>query len=936
MSATSILLALTIAAAPVLAVSTPSAPLPAPGAVAGDLSPSTASAGSGLLRVEIATDVPLGKRTQREVDELIALPLGEPMTSVAVRRTLRNLAAIGLFSAVELWSREEEGGVVAIVSLESRLVVESVQMTGDLGLRRGRLGSEILQAAGQPLNEGRILQDVYRLQDRLEQRGFLEATVRVQVETDEYERRATVKYVVASGPRFRVGAVAFDGALGPWTPEELLKPLRLRPGQKFEGGILREEADRLSRWLVNKDHRTARVDVLDHEVDPELRLVNLRYGVEAGPRFEIQVVGADRAVLERKNLLPFLSEDGFDDGLVSLALERIRSYYQSLGHYRVSVEKEEAELGEGRYHRLVITVVPGSVYRLKEVRLDGNEALSSERLRSLMTTSDARPLKINSGRLVDEVLTRDLENLRSFYALDGWLDAEVGPADVQVGEDGESLYLAVPIHEGERRRVVELSFEGFEKLDVEELRDSLALEEGGPFHPQKLDDSLDVVRTLLEESGFLQAQVSATETWNSQGTLVNIEFRAWEGPQTFLDQVLVLGGGRTHPELIRRVTELQPGQPFSRRGLVDAQRKLSRLGIFSEVHVDPGPLEDGGNLRDALVRVTEGKNQRLIYGLGYDSDEGAAVILGAAHSNLWNRGATFQLDLRLTESTERFRLLLTQPYLGERWHIAITGAVYREDVKRPGFLVEETGAQLVLSRRIGAFTLQHLLNYRLVESTPTGGNIDPEDLDRQYLPIEIASLLPSMVWDRRDDPLNPHKGWLTTVFVQYSFPVLSAEEHFLKSFVQQAYFADLGRAGVLAGSVRLGGIEPLSDREIPLSERFFAGGRTSHRAFPRDLLGIQGETRVGRNAVGGNGLLLVNLDYRFPFTRTIGGTLFVDLGNVWAEWRDITLDQVRYGAGAEVRYLSPVGPIRLTAGWKLDREPEESAYEVFLSFGHAF
>jgi translocation and assembly module TamA len=268
--------------------------------------------------------------------------------------------------------------------------------------------------------------------------------------------------------------------------------------------------------------------------------------------------------------------------------------------------------------------------------------------------------------------------------------------------------------------------------------------------------------------------------------------------------------------------------------------------------------------------------------------------------------------------------------------MALTGAVYREDVKRPGFLVEETGAQIVLSRRVGALTLQHAVNYRLVETTPREDSGDPEDLDRQYLPIEIASLLPTVVWDRRDDPLNPSEGWLTTGLVQYAFPTLNAEEHFLKSFVQQAYFANLGRAGVLAGSVRIGGIEPLSDREIPLSERFFAGGRTSHRAFPRDLLGVQGETLEGRNALGGNGLLLLNLDYRFPFTRVVGGTLFVDAGNVWSDWRDISLSQIRYGAGVELRYLSPVGPLRLSGGWKLDREPNESAYEIFLSFGHAF
>jgi outer membrane protein insertion porin family len=164
---------------------------------------------------------------------------------------------------------------------------------------------------------------------------------------------------------------------------------------------------------------------------------------------------------------------------------------------------------------------------------------------------------------------------------------------------------------------------------------------------------------------------------------------------------------------------------------------------------------------------------------------------------------------------------------------------------------------------------------------------------------------------------------------------------------------------VLAGSLRLGAIEPrnsvavadpiceangldLVSCGVNISERFFAGGRTTHRAYRRDRLGILGSTLLAVEgdetpvSIGGTGLALGNLDYRFPLAAGVGGTLFVDGGNLWADWRDVSLSDFEWGAGVGLRYSSPIGPIRLEIGWKLDRLPGEDAYVVLFSFGNPF
>jgi outer membrane protein assembly factor BamA len=88
--------------------------------------------------------------------------------------------------------------------------------------------------------------------------------------------------------------------------------------------------------------------------------------------------------------------------------------------------------------------------------------------------------------------------------------------------------------------------------------------------------------------------------------------------------------------------------------------------------------------------------------------------------------------------------------------------------------------------------------------------------------------------------------------------------------------------------------------------------------------------------IGGAGLLLANLELRFPVTGSVGGSVFIDGGNVWPSRHDISVKGMRWGAGLGVRIETPAGPFRIEYGWKLDRLAGESGGELFFSFGNPF
>ena len=122
----------------------------------------------------------------------------------------------------------------------------------------------------------------------------------------------------------------------------------------------------------------------------------------------------------------------------------------------------------------------------------------------------------------------------------------------------------------------------------------------------------------------------------------------------------------------------------------------------------------------------------------------------------------------------------------------------------------------------------------------------------------------------------------------------------------------------------------LPNLDTPIVERFFAGGRTTHRAFPLDDLGIEGQTLKDGSGIGGNALLIANVEWRVPLSGGLGLVLFADWGNVWAGPSYVKVAEGRWGAGLGLHYLTPVGPFRLEYGFLLDREartktPEPSA-----------
>jgi outer membrane protein assembly factor BamA len=444
-----------------------------------------------VTAVEIRSDTDISDRLA-EIQGLLAVEPGQPFTREAAARTLRNVQASGVASEIELYTRPDEAGtgVVVMVVLRPVVRVSEVRLEGELGVRAGEIRRELPQKPAEPLNEEKVVQGVFQLQDFYRGHGYLHAEVRVHVATNEQTQRSVVVYRIQSGPRSKIEDVRFQGTTDPFKPAELIAQLDLKPGEPYARRAARDDAERLQTWLVQKGYRIARVDTPTEQLDEAKNAVILTYPVEVGPLVTLQVIGAEERQLRKRDLLPLLGDQGYDEALILQATARLKDYYQHEGFYKVQIEWGQQRT-DGNLN-LTLRITPGPQVTVRSVTFTGNHTFSDDRLAPLMATSARSLLNLGSGRLVDSQLKADLENVRSFYSLQGFAQAEVGPA--QIEESGDDLRLVIPVLEGKRQQLVNLQFQGIEALDVGALRRNLPLKEGGPFHPYLLDRTLDAIR----------------------------------------------------------------------------------------------------------------------------------------------------------------------------------------------------------------------------------------------------------------------------------------------------------------------------------------------------------------------------------------------------------------------------------------------------------
>jgi outer membrane protein assembly complex protein YaeT len=624
-----------------------------------------------------------------------------------------------------------------------------------------------------------------------------------------------------------------------------------------------------------------------------------------------------------------------DDGAYALEL-----LCRSRGHPFARVEWTLTRAADG-VDDVVYLVEEGPRTLLEEVRFEGNASLADATLRPLFFGGE-RLLGLSPTPYVESRVAAAVASASALYLGAGFLTAQVGPARVSFGADRTEARVVVPVREGLRHRVVRIGIEGDTALPVEELQLAVSDFLGQPYFPQVAYAARQRLIDRLGAAGHAQPRVIVSERRGPDGGDVELDFDVQAGPRALVEAVRVEGLSRTDEDFVRKRVALKPGDPWSAAAERESETALLRSGLFKRVRLALEPPAAGvdphadapAESRTLLVELEEGTQSEVFLEPGYGSYEGPRVVAGYRERNLYGQGLTLHAEGGLSAKARRLLVGLTDPWLMPAADISGDVSVFAGRREEPSFVRHEVGTALTLEQE---FDPRHSVFYvySLKRTSASDVEIVDDPAAEEADTVDISSIAVTPVHDSRDDPFAPTRGGAARATLELGSDALGGELDFVRGRIETSWFWPIGSRSVLAASFRTGAIVPRADTDdIPLQERFFNGGQDSVRSFREDELGPKDENG---NPLGGEAFTVASVEWRRRLQGALEGALFVDAGNVesdYAKWAG--LHDVSYGLGTGLRYLLPVGPVRLDVAWNPWPEENEDQWVAHLSVGMPF
>jgi outer membrane protein assembly complex protein YaeT len=740
----------------------------------------------------------------------------------------------------------------------------------------------------------------------------------------QHELRFGLAEKPAKPPEKKAGQVVknivFEGNLG-LDESAVRRRLKLSPGKRFNFTKYHDDLDRLHRLYEKHDYLSHSINAKREAKDGGLTLV---YRIESGPRILFSYEGAKIPAALKKRIRALWVEGKLRSLAGDDIREEIRRHFCRKGYYQAEVTQRESRGAGGEQ---VVTFQVRRGVHFKDMEVGFKDA------RSFPAGSLTAFLKKN--RLLTEVFI-DPEfvatSLEGFYKQRGFLLAQVRPPEVEFDQRSGMARVSFPVDEGPRFKVGRIEFRGNLALTEGVLLEAARLRSGEVFSPPVLEAALGRVQEIYARRGFNEAEVREESRLDPERASIDLDFEITENRQDIVEDIEISGNVLTREQVIRRELTFKKKDVLDHFALNKSRKNLYDLGIFGRVQftLKPEAGSSGARRQQAVrVEVTELKPFALRYGFQYDTETKFGIAAELINRNLFGTsqlaGASFNLN-RYEKGAQAF--FRSQYFLGKKVNSEIFTFLNRKIL--PAYTVDKTGLTLqqqVKLRQHWMLSYNYTFERRRVFAGATS------ELDVSDEPVNVGRMNFTVSANTRDDIMNPSRGMFFSQSLDYAAPVFGSEVQFLRYFGQYFFIKKVTGPVSYALGIRLG-LGKGFGGDLPLSDRFFAGGGTSIRGFAYNEVGPK--SPESQLPVGGDALLILNQELRSSIYKWLGGVLFLDIGNVYAKLGDFNPFETRETAGVGLRLATPVVLLRFDWGFKLDRRPGESRSEVHFSIGQAF
>ncbi|MCF7799386.1 outer membrane protein assembly factor BamA [Candidatus Babeliales bacterium] len=720
--------------------------------------------------------------------------------------------------------------------------------------------------------------------------------------------------------------------------------------------------------------------ILEKEITSDNK-INLFITVEEKKLLENLEFTGNKAIRTKKikedlklEKLPTIDEEGLQkicNGIKKIYSEE--NYHNTKITTEVIPNKENPEKAKALF-----TIQDGPKSKIKRVFFKGNDHIESRKLSEIISSRENWILSFldSAGQYNPDDLEMDKHRIEYFYKDHGYIMATVADAEVEFSKDQTDILITFHIKEGDLFTIKKINISSDEEFKEQELLKNITLEEDKPYSQSKLIETINNLKSLYGQKGYIYADIYPQIKPDEQTNQVEIDFYAEKGKKLRVNRINVTGNIVTRDNVIRRQIDLKEGEIITSKKLNESKSNVEYLSFFERDGVNWKIHRLTDDTADLEMNVKESKTGSLQVGINYGSDPQNPRPSLKGNINLekknlfgygWDTGFMIQAN---RHSLQKLQAHFFDPSIFDS---TVSGNInfYRrwaeyEQWSNVNATPKEisTGGNIAFGFQLPAIDkkLQLLLEFgvedisfkRKIYATTQQQILQPI-IDRTFQEGTLSYLGLDLVKDTRNHQIYPNKGYKLMFNTKTAFPFINQQYSFFKTELDASWYNALigedslvlvlhGKTGAVTS---LGGTIKKNDQKkiIPYKELFHMGGQNTVRGF---VWGSIGPAWITGDPLGAKYAVQFNAELVFPLIPdySMKGHFFYDAGAGWdtpkytgSEKQYLKRDKfdLRHSVGFGLNLTKPM-PAKIDWGYKLDRKKSagESPSEFHLSMNYAW
>jgi outer membrane protein assembly complex protein YaeT len=879
---------------------------------------------------------------QQQLGKLIAQKPSAPLDRELIRQSIHQLYRTGRFADIRVEAERTQGNQVIItIYTSTNYFVGEVRVEG--APRRPTAG-QIVNASklslGETFTQDRLDRALANIKEFMEANGYYRSTTRPEEQPNANTQQMAILFHMDAGSPARIGKVTVN-CESACVPAEIQKAARLRPGDRVTIQSASSALERLRKRYQKLGQLLAQVRIAEKSYRPETNTVDYTLEINPGPKVAIIVEGfkVSRRVV-RQNV-PVFEENTVDTDLLNEGRTNLLNFLQGRGYFDAKVELKGPPLTSGTELQIVYLVNAGARHKLEKLEIAGNHYFRTADLRERMQVQPAGRV-FQYGRYSQRLLAADVRGFENLYRANGFQAVKITPEviDDYAGHEN-NVAVKINIEEGPQTLVGAFHIIGNKTFSTVQLASEINTTIGQPFSEFRVAQDRDNLLNYYFNRGFPRATFEATAApFPNEPDRMDVSFSITEGERVFVDHVHVSGLEHTRPYVVNRELQVAPGDPLSQIDILQTQKRLYDLGIFSQV--DTAVQNPNGNesQKSVLVDVQEAKRYTFLYGFGMEFQTGQPSAIGTnqalGHTGVSPRASlgvtrlnfrgrdhtiTFKGDVGSLQQRALVNYIAPRWFGSPSWKLTLL-AFYDNTIDVTTFTSRRAEGSVQAEQIINkTSTMDYSFTYRQVKASNI--QISPVEIPLLSLPVRVGEPGLSYIRNTRDNDLEPTKGMYLAGNAAVADSHFGSETDFSRLLIQNASYHAFGKNRpqkfVFARRTTVGVENAFGNTEIlppgqacpgisqttcanvtviPLAERFLSGGGNSHRGFGLNQAGPRDP--VTGFPLGGSALFLNNTELRLPPAKlpyvqdNMSMALFWDAGNVFTSGRNMLDNLLRW------------------------------------------